>query len=357
MPAFNFVAEYRDMQPAAERDIIAARDKAFTKAKADANKLIGRIVDLAYFAYRVPLPAESDANKWFGDILSADDPAFSIQHDVEEAARIATLVLRERLGNSFWGTPVLVHAAAFAGKRQTADNHALSRASRDALRDLVRKRGFALKRTEVSPGKAAPVGDLITKYDSEGDETTEKQVLQAIVQDYDSQIKHLTKSSNEAIEAVFAENRRLAEEVDLLWWHLGGHSYLLDMPLEQVPDALKPIVIGMDVGDMVNALPGPYGSYGIIRKALGSKADVPMKLSEAFKVLTPEHGLLVAKKPNRYALAPIHGAASDVLLSGEPVSGLQFKRNTGLSFDIKLTAYELAVQAYHERVLSKLDWI
>lgn len=357
MPAFNFVAEYRDMQPAADRDVIAARDKAFAKAKADANKAISRIVDLAYFAYRLPLPAECDANEWFGNLLCADDPAFSIQHDLEEAARIATLVLRERLSNGFWGTPVLVHAAAFAGKRQTVDSHALSIVSRDALKNLVRKRGFVLKRPEISPGKAAPVSALITKYGTEGDETTDVQVLQTIAQDYDSQIKQLTKSSNEAIETVFAENRRLAEEVDLLWWHLGGHSYLLDMPLEKVPDALKPIVIGMDVGEMVTALPGPYGSYGIIRKALGSKADELMKLSEAIKALTPEHGPLVTEKPDRYALAPVHGAASDVLLSGEPVSGTHFKRNTGLSFDVKLTAYELAVQAYHERLLSKVDWI
>ncbi|WP_376743308.1 hypothetical protein [Ensifer canadensis] len=150
MPAFNFVAEYRDMQPAADRDIIAARDKAFAKAKGDANTAVRRIVDLAYFAYRVPLPAESDANEWFGNILCADDPAFSIQHDLEEAARIATLVLRDRLSNGFWGTPVLIHAAAFAGKRQTVDNHALSIVSRDALKNLIRKRGFVLKRPEIS---------------------------------------------------------------------------------------------------------------------------------------------------------------------------------------------------------------
>ncbi|NKL23677.1 GTPase-associated system all-helical protein GASH [Rhizobium leguminosarum] len=356
MSAFNFVTEYRDLQPLADREIISARDKAFTKAKAEANKQISRVADLAHFAYRLPLPADSDANEWYGNILGADDTTFSIQHDLEEAARIATLVLRDRLSSNFHGTPVLVHAAAFSGKRATVDDRRLSIASRDALKSLVRLRGFVPRRPDISPGKVSPIGALITKYDTEGEDTTDIQVFQAIAQDYDNQIKQVAKTANEAIETVFNENRRLAEEVDLLWWHLGGHSYLLDAPLAEVPDALKPIVIGMDVGEMVTALPGPYGSFGIIRKALGSMADEPIKLSDAVKSVTPEHGFLISKKPTRYALAPVHSAAFD-LLSGETVSGAQFKRNTGLPFDTKLTAYELAVHVYHERLLSKLDWI
>jgi hypothetical protein len=305
----------------------------------------------------LPFAPESDGQEWLDGIMKADDPTFSIQHDTEEAARIASLVLKSRLDANLTGTPVLVHAAAFAGKRQTVDNHALSHASRKSLQALVRRRGFSLQRPSISGGKAASVASLITKLEAGTGETNQTQVLQAMLGDYGSQIKQLAASANGAVEVVFNENRRLAEEVDLLWWHLGGHSFLLDQPLDEVPEIAKPIVIGMDVGEMVNVLPGPFGVYGIIRKALGSAADTSIKLSEAVKAITSDHASLVSKKPNRYAVAPVHAAVSDTLISETPVSGPQFKRNTGLSYDIKLTAYELALQAYHERVLSKLDWI
>jgi hypothetical protein len=113
----------------------------------------------------------------------------------------------------------------------------------------------------------------------------------------------------------------------------------------------------MDIGEMVSAAPGPYGTYGIIRKALGDLAEEKFKLSDAVKELSDEFDGLISKPVSRYAAAPIHGAVGEVLLEGIPVVAAQFKRRTGLPFDVKLTGYELAVQAYHERMLSKLGWV
>jgi hypothetical protein len=234
MADFDFVAGYRALQPTADRATVAARQSAFTAAAAENS--ISRVVDLAHFAYRLPFAPESDGQEWLDGIMKADDPTFSIQHDTEEAARIASLVLKSRLDANLTGTPVLVHAAAFAGKRQTVDNHALSHASRKSLQALVRRRGFSLQRPSISGGKAASVASLITKLEAGTGETNQTQVLQAMLGDYGSQIKQLAASANGAVEVVFNENRRLAEEVDLLWWHLGGHSFLLDQPLDEVPE-------------------------------------------------------------------------------------------------------------------------
>lgn len=357
MAAFDFVAEYRNLQPTDDRELIATRTASFEKAKGDVQNSISRVVDLAYFAYRLPLPSESDAASWFGGILSADDPAFRIEIDVEEAARMATLLLKQRLYANFNGTPVLVHAAAFAGKRQTVDNHGLSYASRQTLANLVRRRGSSLNRPEVSSGKASNMADLIKKLVDENDATEDVQVFEATVVDYRNQIKQVVTTVNTSIEATWSENRRLAEEIDLLWWHLGGQSFTLDRPIADVPSALRPIVIGMDIGEMVSAAPGPYGTYGIIRKALGELSEEKFKLSDAIKELSDEFHGLISKPVSRYAVAPIHGAAGEVLLSGPTVVAAQFKRRTGLPLDVKLSGYDLAIQAYHERMLSKLGWV
>lgn len=355
--AFDFVAEYRNLQPTDDRELIAARTASFQKAATDAQNSISRVVDLAYFAYRLPLPTESDAASWFGGILTADDPTFRIEIDVEEAARIATLLLKQRLAENFKGTPVIVHTAAFAGKRQTVDNHGLSFSARQTLANLVRRRGSSVSRSEVASGKATNMMDWLKKLSDENDATEDVQVFEAAVADYRNQIKQVISTANSAIETVWGESKRLAEEVDLLWWHLGGQSFCLDRAIADVPIAVRPIVVGMDIGEMVSAAPGPYGTYGIIRKALGDLAEEKFKLSDAVKELSDEFDGLISEPISRYAVAPIHGAVGEVLLEGAQVVAAQFKRRTGLPFDIKLSGFDLAVQAYHERMLSKLGWV
>lgn len=355
--AFDFIAEYRNLQPTEDRELVAARMASFEDAAEDVQKSISRVVDLAYFAYRMPLPTESDAASWFGGILTAHDPTFRIEIDIEEAARIATLLLKQRLVANYYGTPVIVHAASFAGKRQTVDNHGLSYAARQTLSNLVRLRGSSVTRPDVASGKAANMSDWIKKLSDDNDPTLDVQVFEAAVNDYRNLVKQVVSSTNNALETVWSENRRLAEEVDLLWWHLGGHSVSLDRAIADIPTAFRPIVIGMDIGEMVSAAPGPYGTYGIIRKALGELADEKFKLSDAVKELSDEFAGLISRPVSRYAAAPIHGAVGEVLLDGTPVVAAQFKRRTGLSFDVKLNGYELAVQAYHERMLNKLGWV
>ncbi|AZO30808.1 GTPase-associated system all-helical protein GASH [Mesorhizobium sp. M1B.F.Ca.ET.045.04.1.1] len=357
MAEFDFVEEYRKLQPLAERDIVTARNAAFTKAKTDAEEKTSRVLDLAYFAFGLPHRQGEDAETWFLDVLRTDDSTFSLQQDSEEAARIAALVLRSRLIAKYPGTAVSVHAAAFAGKRSTVDNHALSLAAKQTLHDLVRKRGIPIDTPKIVGGKVAGVADLIKKYSTEGTDSTDVEVFDAIAKDYNAQIKQLLTSGNNVIEKMWSENRRLAEEVDLLWWHLGQQSFLLDLPLESVPAAARPIVIGADLAAMVSSLPGPYGVYGIARRALGADADKAIKLSEGIKAIDPKFTDLVAKSTSDYAVAPVHGALAETLLEETPVLASQFKKKTNLSYDVKLTALELAIQTYHEALLLRLNWL
>lgn len=356
MAAFDFVTEYRTLQPTAGREQISARSVSFDEAANDADKDIGRIIDLAYFAYRLPLPAESDAPQWFESILRSRDPTFTIAVDVEEAARIATLVLRRCLAGSLAITPVIVHAAAFAGKRQTVDKHGLSHDARRALAGLVKRRGFSPARPLITAGKPAAVPTMIGKL-GDGGEAEASDVFEAIHQDYSQQVEEVVTSANFAIDTAWGESRRLAEEIDLLWWHLGGHSYLLDRPICGIQAPLRPVVVGMDIGEMISAAPGPHGTYGIIRKALAETADQTFKLGDVVKGLSEDLGSLITSPVSHYAMAPIHGAFGDILLDRTPVAATRFKRDTGLTLDLKLTGYEIAVQAYHERMLKKLGHV
>lgn len=353
---FDFITEYRARQPSQSREMVEARAVSFAKLKTALDEDANRIADLAHFAYSIPHALQSDADSWLEETLRANDNTFTISQDREEAALLAALVLRERLSRNVTATPVIVHAASFVGKRPTADKGALSAAARQRVQDQVRRRGTSTTQTKVSQAKAAEITALIEKYREVEDTASEIAILEGVNADYNAQITQVAKTANKAIEAVFNENRRLAEEIDLLWWHLGQYSLLLDRPLSEIPELARPIVIGLDIAEMVNILPGPFGVYGIMRKALGDLASKQLKLSETIKALDPDFDGIVGRIEN-YGLAPIHGACGEVLLDGAAVSPAQFKRKTGLNFDLKLTAFEVAMQSYHEGMLYKLDWL
>lgn len=354
MAEFDFVEEYRELQPTADREIIVARTAAYEMAKKDAGNSIERVVDLVHFAYRLPSRSDHDADSWFLNVMRSGDPTFSLQRDAEEAARIATLVLKHLLQSNFHGTPVAVYAAAFAGKRPTVDNHGLSAQARKTLHALVRTRGDTKIIPKITAGKIAAIGETLKAYADET--TTEGDVFKAITADYNAQIKQVVTSANNTIETVWNEKKRLDEEVDLLWWHIGQESFLLDCPLASIPETVLPIVIGADLAAMVNTLPGPYGVYGIARKALGDLAEKQFKISEAIEAVSPTFENLVQGGVADYAIAPVHGALSERLFEKTSVVDTQFKKKTGLNFDTKLTGYELALQTYHEALLLKLDW-
>lgn len=355
MAEFDFVEEYLKLQPLADRETTIARNAAYTKASEDAEEASGRVLDLAHFAYDLPLRPKNDPEAWLLDIFRMEDAAFSLKRGGEEAARIATLVLSERLARPDANTAILVHAAAFAGKRRTVDANALALQAKRTLQSMVRKRGATIGKPTIQYLQTS-VPEAIKRYGSETPELTDVQLFDALHKDYIGQARHIVTTANAAITKIWDEKIRLAEEIDLLWWHLGQHSFLLDMPLDEIPAAARPIVIGADLAAMVNVLPGPYGIYGIARRALGADAEKPLKLSDAIKAVKPEYNGLLSKSVGDHAIAAVHGALEDVLFENTPVVAAQFKKKTGIAFDTRLSAYELAIQTYHEALLLKLDW-
>lgn len=357
MADFDFMSEYRALQPLQTRDILEARSASFQKIKAAVSANNHLVSDLAHFAYRIPHTADSTSDAWFEGIVRESDSTFSIEQDREDAARISALVLRDRLSMNVMATPVVVHAASFVGKRETADKGALSTAARQTIQHLVRRRGTPAREVAFVGPSSAATGPLIAKFKESNDQGDEIEILEAVIKDYNAQVAQLVTSVNGANAALYGENRRLAEEVDLLWWHLGRHSTLVDKALEQVPDVLKPIVIGMELANLINILPGPFGVYGIIRQSLGEHAEKTLKLSDAIKDLSADYTNLARPFVEDYGMAPVHGAVTEAGANGGSVNATQFKRKTGISFDIKLTAYQLAAQTYHEALLFKLGWV
>ncbi|MBY5694679.1 GTPase-associated system all-helical protein GASH [Rhizobium leguminosarum] len=355
---FNFSEAYRKMQPTAERSIITARETAHKTILADAMKSAAKVVDLARLAFGLPVAPERELDDWFGKAVKKGDKHFSLQIDTEEAARIATLLLSDAIHSGYYNISALVIAASFSGKRLCPDDSKIVELARAALADAPRKRGMSFTANLTLP-QSQDISKFTTAVAASLDGSTVKAALDAVHSDARSLSTKLVANINQTLQTLTNENRRLAEEVDLLWWHMGGQSFLLGVPVVQVQETALPLLIGADVAAMVTVLPGPHGAYGIIRRALGATADKDQSIADTVLALPAEHRrpFLGEKVFQADDVAVLHYAVKMVSDDDGDQLGPGFEKTTGLKPQTKLTRYQIALQAYHERLFIKHGWL
>ncbi|SMF60627.1 hypothetical protein SAMN02982989_1091 [Xaviernesmea oryzae] len=354
MSEINFIADYRSLQPMADESRIQARQASFNEIEADARQNPARAVVLARLAFKLPHPDVAEGNEWFSTFMTNHSPTFSLTHDQEEAAIMATLVLRDRILSGNARSSLLVLAAGFAGRRETVDKGHLIAVAKNGLAQAVRRIGQPTGVGAIPTQNNPDLTKAIATFDEQADGAT-KALVDAQTAAYLSRLNNAIKEANNVTARLSAVNSRLMAEVNMLWWHIGGHSVLADMPLDRLSPAPRAFVVAADIAEIIGAPPGPYGAYGVIRKALGVECETEIKLGDALKALNASGvtNIVSDEVETDHAMVPVHYAAATALVGGSMVSATQFKKSTGLSIDTKLSLYELALQFFHERLLIK----
>ncbi|SDF29968.1 hypothetical protein SAMN05216337_105056 [Bradyrhizobium brasilense] len=351
MAEFNFIEAYKGLQPTAERGLIEARDKAFTEIVGKVN--MPQVVDLCRLAFHLPYRAEN-YDGWFQQPMNGPDPQFFVAHDAAEAGRIATLILRHFVSRNSSNVALAVLAASYAGKRQAFDHGELSTTSRDLVTASSRKGGMTAPSAEIALKEAGDLAKQNAEMTATFDAAKVGAFVGASVNDLRGGSEAAVKALNAAYQALRKDNLRLAEETNMLWWHVGDWSNILDVPRSSLPKKSVGLVSGIDLGAMVTVSPGPYGAYGILKQAIGADGDKPASLTDAVDGLTPEQigRLALPKAPDAY---PVLTALRLAAAGGDWKT--QFAAVVRDAGDIKLTGLELATQAYRERVsISDIGW-
>ncbi|MBY6153378.1 hypothetical protein KUV47_09160 [Vannielia litorea] len=355
--AFDFDDAYGKLQRGADTKIVAARRFAHRKAQKELAKDTDKIVDLAFLAFDIPVTGDR-AMTWLEAIVNEKDPRFSLDRDRNEARIIATILLAERIQNGYQATPALVMTASLGGRRQTPDQEAIVMAARSLLARLGRHRGLRFDARLARPAWR-DVGKALAAAKA-GDPTSMNAAIDAIANEAKDAEKRLVETFNNALRELTEENCRLAEEVDLLWWRMSRWSYLLDRPLSEIDERALPFVAGTDVATLITVLPGPHGALGVIRNILGATADEPQTLKSTFETITASDraSLLKDVKPDVQPIASLNAGLrlydDDSIAASLPAV---FAKRTGVSIDTELTRFQIAVQAFYERMLIKSGWI
>jgi hypothetical protein len=355
--AFDFENNYRKLQASADRKIITARGFAHRKAQKELSKDRDKIVDVALLAFDIPATGDR-APTWLETIVNEKDPHFSLERDRNEARIIATILLAEMIHDGYQGTPALVMTGSLGGRRQTPDQEAIVFAARSLLASLGRNRGLPFNARLARPAWR-DVSKALTAAKA-GDATSLHAAIEAVANEAKDVETRLIETFNKTLNQLTTENRRLAEEVDLLWWRMSRWSYLLDRRLSEIDERALPFVAGTDVATMINVLPGPHGALGVIRDILGTAADERQTLKSTFETIpaADRASLLKDVKPDVQPIASLSAGLQlyedDSIAASLPAI---FRKKTGVSIDTEMTRYQIAVQAFYERMLIKSGWI
>ncbi|KKA10420.1 hypothetical protein VP03_29440 [Sinorhizobium meliloti] len=93
-----------------------------------------------------------------------------------------------------------------------------------------------------------------------------------------SELDRLRNASQSATDMIVEAQNRVAkllarqvslgeEELQMLWWLIGGHSSIADRPFADVNASLKPLVFGKELGQLTKVSPGPASLAALLSRA------------------------------------------------------------------------------------------
>ncbi|WFU23633.1 GTPase-associated system all-helical protein GASH [Bradyrhizobium sp. CB1717] len=352
MTKFDFIRAYRDLDAGAGRELVEARQKSFDKLAA-AFEDMSQTYELCRLAFLCDPPAALD---WFEQPMREFDPHFVLKKDSQEAGRMATLLLRKDMLEFGSYIPLAVLTSSYCGRRHSADDGVTTRQAAAAFQAAVRTHRVTGGRELPAPPELAAVKDLeaLAQLNPVPGANVQGAVAAAMTS-ADEAIAALSQNVESSLSTTRSDVTRLAEEVDMLWWHIGDWHELLGAPRSAVAAPARTMVSGIELGAMVRQLPGPFGAHGILRRTAGKDGDAKTTLRAAVKALSREEaGKLAAEFPaGAQALFPVH-AAIRMAAVGETWETELAKAFPDVA-GVEVSQFEIGVQAFRERALIAQD--
>jgi hypothetical protein len=343
--SFDFMTSYRKLVPQASREIVDARQKAHSQLRPKITTM-QHIYDLCRLAFQLD-PHSPGLTAWFEVPVKAADPQFSLEIDKAEAGRIASLLLRDHIISGAGAyTALVVLTASYCGQRTTVDDNALLVLAKDKVTSVAKLQRKLSSAAIKAPLLAMPA--VATKAIEPNPPTTEglSIAFEAVMKSAEEALATLAELANDAVTASRADTERLAEEVDMLWWYLGDWCDLLGKARTSIDSTNSALVSGIELGSLVQRIPGPHGAYGLLLRSAGEAAEKKTTLGAAVTSFGNADARKLGSPTSLPAWAkpifPVHAALQSA------TEGTNDRQDVS---EIEMGAYEIGLQAYRERML------
>ncbi|MFW3165053.1 GTPase-associated system all-helical protein GASH [Pseudomonas syringae pv. syringae] len=163
-------------------------------------------------------------------------------------------------------------------------------------------------------------------------------------------VDHVIDQQNEITRLLVRQVSLGEEELQMLWWLIGGHSSTLDAPFTEIPTSVKPLVFGKELGRLAQISPGPASIAAIMARA-GLASDTVSVLDvvnvanmQWIEEATDSSRLSPVTTPLHFALETRHDIESDD--AWLPV----WASKSGLPADTCMSTVQIAELFYREHL-------
>jgi hypothetical protein len=352
---FNFADSYRAAGLTLGPDVLRARQEPFDELRKaiDAQTAI----DLTRIYFGLPVPRGTD---WFRDVFGATDPSFSLVDNAREASVLAGGLLEGAAVDGKMYAALATLTTAAGGLRQPLVRPELI----DLMRATIRERAVSTRQHAPVDAKCikTPTASKLSAQLTALTQGAELIKASALLKEVSEESVEITEALANQVFAVVqplaAQVLTLREEVEMLWWYVGGWSRLLDKPFMELDLGLAAVLAGVDMAEMSRSATGPAAAPAIFQRILvaGRKAkSTNVAIKDAVDAL-PQDQLDRLKLPDVLATVPeicpvLTAFAKANAIGTSPAWHMAYAKATELEAGAAFAPLELAVQSFRERLL------
>ena len=355
MNSYSFADRYKAAGLAPGNDVIALRQAPFEKLRKEADVSI--ILDLSRLYFGLPL---LNGAEWFREAFAESDLSFSMIDNEREASVLSACLLGAIIddGNIYAAIAPLVTSAG--GARTPLSSIDLLEYARQAIakHSVTSRQGNS---ADISKIKLPAKGKAVASIDSvieEANWAALAEIVKAVSAESLDATKTLTNQVFAVIKPMADQVRDLREEVDMLWWYVGGWSRILEKPFTELDIGTAALMAGLDLASLVQGESGPVAASAILhRLVVNQRTDGQEQIFLDAAIDSVPSGTLSsfdlsAKIAQVGDLCPVLCA----LIKAEDIGTgsswhAAFKKVTGLEASINFRPLELAMQVYRESLL------
>jgi len=359
MTEHNFADRYKAAALSPTPEIVDLRKEAVDKILTDIDA--SKVTDLVRLYYGLDVGGDPE---WFRDAFIASDSSFSMIDNAREAAVLSGCILEAGIRNGNVLAALAVLTASVGSTRKPVVSDGLGVFARDALMEISKKeRSVDIINPKIIkyPTKSKVPAQIET-FLAAPSLPEAGEVMVQINEEWHTAAKTLTSSVFKVVTSLSEQSEGLREEVDMLWWHIGGSSRLIDRSFEELDLGLASALAGMDLADLSRTYAGPVAAPAMLHRTLanGRKKLTDVTIIDAVNALKSDDAAklelsdAVKSIPD---ICPVSLAYQKALEIGDPSAWqISFTKASGIDASVAFPPLDFALQVFRERsLLSSFD--
>ncbi|WP_061209306.1 GTPase-associated system all-helical protein GASH [Leptospira borgpetersenii] len=343
-------------------EIINLRKDSFDKILSELNN--AKIIQLVrmYFGF----PATSDFD-WFRNGFAEMDSSFTLIENQNEATVLAAALLRSAM-DKFPLTSLALVCGSVGGIRKTKIQISLLEEAKQALQmhSIKKREKLDIDLKIIKPSGKSKFPTSIDAMPNASDWPKFVESLKLLNSESAEANRVLGVQVSGILQLLITEGIFLKEEINILWWHIGGYSSILENPYSELSINLGIPLAGLELADLSQSLTGPVSAPALLhRTLLGIKKVKPTKKTTSTKETVSIKEIVNEFPMEKYSklglndiiknypeLCPVlYGFYKCFEIGDQTAWGTSYKRDTHLDSQSSLAPLDLAIQVYRERLI------